>query len=121
MTRPAALVAAALALALAALAGCSSSPALSWSCSVSSGYAPPGGPWDFTAGVTASNPGSAPVSVGGYTVVIYDASGSEIFSGSWVLNGTVEPGQSLSGSYERGSVLDRQPASCKVPQWTAGT
>jgi hypothetical protein len=118
MTRLAALAAVLVAL---VLAGCSSSPALSWSCSVSSGYAPPGGPWDFTADVTASNPGSAPVTVGGYTVVIYDASGSEIFSGSWVLNGTVEPGQSLSGSYERGSVLDKAPASCRVPEWTAGT
>ena len=47
-----------------------------------------------------------------------DAKGAEIFSGDWVLNGTVMPGQSLSGSYERDSILNQEPATCQVPQWS---
>ena len=110
-------IAAALVTLLCSCAG-SSGPSLTWTCSVTTGGTGTGA-WDFTATVTAHNAGTAPVTVDGYTVVIYDAAGQEIFSGDWVLNGTVEPGQSLSGSYERGSVLNQAPATCKVPSWTS--
>ena len=85
----------------------SSTPALTWTCSVASPF---GGPatWDFTATVTAHSAGSAPVTVSGYTVVISNSAGAEIFSDNAIpMNGTVMPGQSLSSVYERGSILSR--------------
>ena len=111
----------AVAAAVLALVGCgSSSPSLTWTCSVTSGNNGFGIVTGFTATVTAHNPGTTPVTVNGYTVVLYNTAGQEIFSGDWVLNGTIEPRQSLSGTYERGSVLDQAPATCQVPRWSAG-
>jgi hypothetical protein len=92
-------------------------PVLKWACSVTSGGGD--GTWSFTATVTASNPGTAPVAVGQYTVIIFNAAGAEIFSDTGVMNGTVLPGQQLSASDERGSVLTQAPASCQVPSWTS--
>jgi len=113
---------AAAAMAALALAGCgSSSPSLTWTCTVATGGTGTGA-WDFTATVTASNPGTAPVDVGGYALVIYDASGAEIFSTDHVpWSVIIEPGKSDSSSYERGSILDQAPATCEVPQWSAGS
>lgn len=71
------LAAVASAVLLAGCAGTGAGGSLSWTCTVV-GLGSDGAR-DFTATVTAHNSGSAPVTVGGYAVAIYDAKGAKIF------------------------------------------